>query len=108
MAADPRDQTLEVPIDVPREPGTLPPELPPPLSNERAPNVSFPSQGDPANPAEYPAHQLPEPLPPGDQPPGEQATMPPKPQLPTGSGPVPYAGEAENEEGDPVGQLPRM
>ena len=57
MAPDPRDQALEVPIDVPREPGTLPPGLPPPLSNERAPHVSFPGQADPA---EHPAHQVPE------------------------------------------------
>ncbi|WP_291506863.1 hypothetical protein [Acidovorax sp.] len=107
MAPDPRDQALEVPIDVPREPGTLPPGLPPPLSNERAPHVSFPGQADPA---EHPAHQVPEhlPLPPGDLPPSEQPTMPPQPQLPTGSGPGPYAGEVENEEGDPVGQPPRV
>jgi hypothetical protein len=107
MTPDPRDQTIEVPNDVPREFGTLPPELPPPLSNERAPDVSFTSQADPA---EHPAHQVPEhlPLPPGDLPPSEPPAMPPQPQLPTGSGHGPYLGEVENEEGDPVGRPPRM
>lgn len=106
MTTDPRAQTLEVPIDVPREAGTLPPELPPPLSNERAPSVSLSGQ----DPAEHPAHRVPEhlPRPPGDLPPSEQPTMPPQPQLPTGSRPGPYLGEVENEEGDPVGQPPRM
>lgn len=63
------------------------------------------------DPNEHPAHVVPEkfPLPPGDLPPStEPLTIPPQPSLPTGSQPGPYAGEVENEGGDPVGQPPRL
>ena len=62
------------------------------------------------DPNEHPAHRVPEtyPLPPGDLPPStEIPTMPPQPQLPQSSSPD-YAGEVEDEDGDPVGQPPRM
>ena len=63
------------------------------------------------DPNEHPAHKVPEtfPLPPGDLPPStEQPSLPPPPQLPEGGGSNPYAGEVENEEGDPVGCPPRL
>lgn len=63
------------------------------------------------DPNEHPAHKVPEtfPLPPGDLPPStEQPTMPPQPQLPQSSAEGPYAGEVEDESGDPVGKPPRL
>lgn len=63
------------------------------------------------DPNEHPAHVVPEkfPLPPGDLPPSsEPLTIPPKPDLPQSSAPNPYAGEVENEDGDPVGLPPRL
>ncbi|MFI8614341.1 hypothetical protein ACIGHN_02425 [Acidovorax sp. NPDC077693] len=63
------------------------------------------------DPAEHPIHKVPDtfPLPPGDLPPStEPLTVPPQPQLPQLSASDPYEGEQEDENGDPVGQPPRM
>ncbi|MFY3385247.1 hypothetical protein [Paracidovorax sp. MALMAid1276] len=70
----------------------------------------------PTDPNEHPAHKVPEqfPLPPGDLPPGDlppstdKPTLPPQPSLPPASQGGPYAGEKEDEAGDPVGKSPRM
>lgn len=64
------------------------------------------------DPKDHPLHQVPKdlPRPPGDLPPA--GPPPPFPQQPvTGPSPDgigPYAGEEENEAGDPVGKPPRM
>jgi len=62
------------------------------------------------DPKDHPLHQVPDnlPRPPGDLPPStEQPITPPQPQTTiTGSGP--FAGEVEDEGGDPVGKPPRM
>lgn len=64
------------------------------------------------DPKDHPLHQVPEhlPRPPGDLPPAGPPPSSPQPPaavpLPDGAGP--YAGEEENEAGDPVGKPPRM
>lgn len=62
-------------------------------------------------PIEHPLHDVPEhfPLPAGDLPPSrEEPTLPPQPILPDRAVGGSYAGEVEDEGGDPVGQPPRL
>lgn len=62
------------------------------------------------DPRDHPLHQVPEelPRPPGDLPPAEPPPLPPHPSEPGGTGANPYAGEIEDEAGDPVGKPPRL
>jgi hypothetical protein len=62
------------------------------------------------DPKDHPLHKVPEhlPRPPGDLPPGSAPSQPPPAAVPSPDGTGPYAGEVENEAGDPVGKPPRL